>query len=203
MSNEGKVLAELLIKETYNDSAISIDQKFVSNDSIVIIKNKILRIGRSDNNTITIDHPAVSNNHCIIWPVQFDDDSIPLIYLKDVSLNGSFINGVKMEKNQIYLFNNYDVLSIEYGISIQYVSIYGDNEDAVGNCLIEDNKICTDFDNWSVKSRILGNGTFGYVILNTLHDTLFTTYVTNRCRYLFQRGRMTQSCAPSKWLRIQ
>lgn len=165
MMSSDKAVAQLFVEEIYDEEIVSINEKFTDGVCVLVLKDEFLNIGRSDSNTITIDHPAVSSSHCCIWSVQFDEDSIPLIYIKDISLNGTFINGERLVKNQVYLLSNYDIVSIDFGISFKYMSVYGDNESSIGDCLIEDNNITVDFPNWLVKNRVLGNGTFGYVTL--------------------------------------
>lgn len=134
-------------------------------ESIIIEKDKQLTIGRLETNSLIIDHNAVSGVHCRIWSVQFDENSIPLVYLKDTSLNGTFVNGLRISKNETYLLNNGDLITIKFGVSLKFLSIYGEDEMNYGKSLILTDNIQTQFSKWVVKERILGNGTFGNVFV--------------------------------------
>lgn len=152
---------ELLLVDRYNDTGE--DDNMV--DSIPLCKGVKLSIGRNTNNDIVIDHPAISGIHCIIWSIQFDDNSIPIIYLKDVSLNGTFINDLKLGKNSTVILSHGDIIAIEYGLEIEYQSVFGYQESLFGESIIDKSGIYKDFKNWSISNRILGNGTFGYVCI--------------------------------------
>ncbi|KAH3686233.1 hypothetical protein WICPIJ_002790 [Wickerhamomyces pijperi] len=136
-----------------------------SMQSIVIEKDKQLTIGRSESNSLIIDHTAVSSVHCRVWAIQFDENSIPLVYIKDTSLNGTFVNKEKISKNQTYLLNHGDVITIKFGVSLKFLSVLGADELSYGRSLIQTDKIQTQFAKWVVKERVLGNGTFGNVFV--------------------------------------
>lgn len=150
---------ELLLVDRYNDTGEDDNMS----DSVVLYKGSRITIGRNNNNNIVINHPAISGVHCIIWVIQFDDNSIPLVYLKDVSLNGTYINDMKLTKNCVSLLTHGDVIAIEYGIEIEYQSVFGFQESEIGENVISNSSVCKELKNWSISNRILGNGTFGYV----------------------------------------
>lgn len=152
-------LGELVVVDRYND--LGEDDNMA--DSVALYKGIRLTIGRNVNNDIVINHPAVSGEHCIIWAIQFDDNSIPLIYLKDLSLNGTYVNDNKIAKNSVSLLKHGDVITIEYGVEIEYQSVFGYQESEYGEEIISKGSICKEFKNWAISNRILGNGTFGYV----------------------------------------
>lgn len=150
---------ELLLVDRYNDTGEDDNMP----DSVPLYKGVRITIGRNDNNDIILNHAAISGIHCIVWSIQFDENSIPLVYLKDVSLNGTYINDVKLSKNSVCLLNHGDIIAIEYGIEVEYQSVFGYQESEFGENIITNSSVCKEFKNWSISNRILGNGTFGYV----------------------------------------
>lgn len=159
VKDQNAQLGELLVVERYNDTGENDD----IGSSVSLYKGKKVAIGRNQSNFIVINHPAISGEHCVVWTIQFDDNSLPLVYIKDVSLNGTYVNGVRLIKNSVYLLNHMDIIAIEYGIEIEYQSILGYQETEFGENIISRSLICKEFKNWKITNRILGNGTFGYV----------------------------------------
>ncbi|KAH3674192.1 hypothetical protein WICMUC_003434 [Wickerhamomyces mucosus] len=133
--------------------------------TITIERDKSITIGRSQSNSLIITHPSISVVHCLIWNIQFDEHSIPLVYIKDESLNGTFLNGHNIGKGATYLLNHNDIITIKFGVSLRFQSAYGFDESNYGRSVIQQNCIATDFEKWKVNDRILGNGTFGNVFV--------------------------------------
>ena len=73
-------------------------------DYLKLVKHSILKIGRSNKECdfLLADDPSISSVHCHIWGILFDDSSVPMCYIKDVSLNGTFGNVlVAFKKSEI------------------------------------------------------------------------------------------------------
>lgn len=166
MVSSQEVIGELFLLEQLDGTQLTdgSDGSTLSIDhTIQIHLDSKIKIGRARFNTLQVHHPAVSSFHCVIWTVQFDENSVPLVYLKDLSLNGTFVNGVQLQKDQIQLLNHNDVITVKCGVKLEYLSIFGDNEEAVGRTVILEEEIDTEFPNWLIKNKVLGNGTFGFV----------------------------------------
>jgi meiosis-specific serine/threonine-protein kinase MEK1 len=161
MSSTGAFSGEFEITEKWSGYNDDIDL----GSSILIARNKITTIGRALKNTVKINHLAISGTHCMIWVVQFDENSVPLVYIKDMSLNGTYVNGSRLAKKEVMLLRHGDIVSIPFGLEMEFRAVYGGAESDVGQQLIEENYIRTNFGLWTIKDRVLGNGTFGYVRL--------------------------------------
>lgn len=131
--------------------------------TLMLNRHEMITIGRALNSTLTISHLAISGTHCIIWVVQFDEDSVPLVYVKDVSLNGTYLNERRLKRNDVALLNHGDILSIPFGLEMEFSAVHGHREIDIGKQVIDDNSIRREFNQWVIKDRVLGNGTFGYV----------------------------------------
>ncbi|KAG0682999.1 Meiosis-specific serine/threonine-protein kinase mek1 [Kluyveromyces marxianus] len=93
--------------------------------------NSVLRLGRNTQECVySVDHPSVSSVHCILWGIRFDPESIPLCYIKDVSLNGTTVNGEELERDVPYLLGNQDLIELPNGGAdeVEYVG------DSSANC---------------------------------------------------------------------
>jgi meiosis-specific serine/threonine-protein kinase MEK1 len=163
MSSAGAFSGEFEITKSWSGYNDDIDL----GSSLLIARNKIITIGRALNNTVRLNHLAISGTHCIIWVVQFDENSVPLVYIKDISLNGTYINDRRLAKKEVVLLHHGDMVSIPFGLEMEFRAAYGSAESDVGQQLIEENYIRTNFSRWTIKDRVLGNGTFGYVRLIT------------------------------------
>ncbi|CCH44768.1 hypothetical protein BN7_4336 [Wickerhamomyces ciferrii] len=170
---------ELIVLDRFNEFG-EVDTGI--EDSFPIIKNQKTSIGRNVGNTITINHPAISGTHCVIWSIQFDDNSIPLIYLKDVSLNGTYINDVKIAKNSTVLLNHLDTIAIEYGIELEYQSIFGNQEAEYGDAIMNESSIVKELPGWSITK---GNSLCSIPEFEAL---VIVYQITNALRYLHQNG---------------
>ena len=136
-------------------------------DCIPIKTHNVLKVGRNGNEVnLIINHPVISAVHFIVWCILFDEESFPMCYIKDVSLNGSKINGVQLQKNTSYLLRHNDIIVIDdiSGpiCSFKFIeSIELKTDDTIFQKL----SIKQDVDNWKISNRIIGNGTFGHVLI--------------------------------------
>ncbi|ODV86495.1 hypothetical protein CANARDRAFT_188781, partial [[Candida] arabinofermentans NRRL YB-2248] len=107
-----------------------------------------------------IPSPIVSSTHCYIWTIQFDDTTIPLTYLKDTSLNGCFVEGVRIGKGKYKLLEHGDTIEIRDALKLQY-----NLQDCYVDSLEVDLEDLEDQDDgdWRVLPRCIGVGTFGRV----------------------------------------
>lgn len=135
---------------------------------IILRKNKVIKIGRNELDcTIIIKDNIISSLHCLIWVTLFDDDSKPICYIKDVSLNGITVNGIFLERNICYILEHGDIIDLWGGKStysvnkIKFISPYPNSIDTeLFNRLNVKQKI----GNWVIDPKIIGSGTFGHVL---------------------------------------
>ncbi|KAI9285682.1 kinase-like domain-containing protein [Umbelopsis sp. AD052] len=79
-------------------------------------------IGRSDRCELSIEHPFVSQRHCLIyilWQSSSDNENEeiklpvrPTVIIEDMSRNGTFINGQSMERGSRQVLNNGDHIQL-------------------------------------------------------------------------------------------
>lgn len=130
--------------------------------SVVIEANKLCKIGRNNIEcSIQLTHPSVSNVHCVIWGIRFDEESIPMCYVKDCSLNGTFINGELLQRNKAYLLQHDDIIMIPNDFEFRFSTLEQKNQNTVFEALNIKQKI----DNWMIMPKIVGCGTFGHVLV--------------------------------------
>lgn len=134
-----------------------------SNHRIIEIKKDgIISFGRDESNTIVLNHGSISRNHCLIWSVQFDQESIPTVYLRDISLNGVFVNDTRLQK--VYILCDGDRIKIGNGCEFQYYPEFSEyNEKMALSPILLSNNISLELDNWIIRQKMIGKGTFGYV----------------------------------------
>ena len=73
---------------------------------------------------LLVQDPTVSNRHCRIYSVVFDDNLEPLVYVEDLSSNGTYWNGSFLGKGHGgALLSNDDVLRISPRISYTFETI--------------------------------------------------------------------------------
>lgn len=127
---------------------------------IAIHTGKLLKVGRAvGHGKVVLLDSTVSLVHFMIWGIKFDVDSIPLVYLRDVSLNGVLVNGQKIGRNQTVLLYEGDVIEIIYVAAFMFRALEEEQ------CLQVvsgkgHNKTIKD---WTISNRILGSGSFGSV----------------------------------------
>jgi ABC-type multidrug transport system ATPase subunit len=71
-------------------------EKISEQDKAIKLKEGVNKVGRADDNDIVIKHPMISSHHAIIWK------SNEILEIEDTnSLNGVFVNGIKVSKSRI------------------------------------------------------------------------------------------------------
>lgn len=139
------------------------DQNYHSSQmrNYIPIASKVMTFGRLGTDFI-IDQPTVSGVHFIIWGVMFDDNTDPLYYLKDMSLNGTLVNGVLVGKNMVCLLNDNDRISINFSMRFRFIQLPINDGSKVnpGVYLFNRNKAST---NWTITNKVIGQGSFGSV----------------------------------------
>ncbi|KAG7884693.1 hypothetical protein KL938_001820 [Ogataea parapolymorpha] len=123
--------------------------------TIEISTHNTIRIGRVKAPEIcasecVVDDPQVSSTHCFIWSVCFDESTAPLTYIQDISLNGTFINGRKLQKG-FTILSDRDLIEIGDHLSLRYTG-----ESFKEEVVLEEH-------GWKVMSQVIGKGTFGKV----------------------------------------
>lgn len=73
---------------------------------------------------LIVQDPTVSNKHCRIYSIVYDDQIEPLIYIEDLSSNGTYWNGSLLGRgNEGALLCNGDTIRISPRISYTYEAI--------------------------------------------------------------------------------
>lgn len=136
---------------------------FISDtNSVRLPTDQVFKVGRSPETCdLIISSLKISGLHFVLWAVVFDTTFEPLFYLKDLSLNGTFINNNLIGHNVIHLLEPGDNISIhEY--QFQFVCM-GKNPTVKEIFSIGD---------WSITSKVVGSGGFGRVCVATRkHNT--------------------------------
>ena len=124
--------------------------------------NSVLRLGRNTQECVySVDHPSVSSVHCILWGIRFDPESIPLCYIKDVSLNGTTVNGEELERDVPYLLGNQDLIELPNGVSFKFSSVKSETMSQ----FLAGLRVQMKWNTWEIVPRIVGSGTFGHVLV--------------------------------------
>lgn len=103
-----------------------------------------------------LQHSTVSLVHFMIWGIKFDADSAPLVYLRDLSLNGMLVNGQTIGRNLTVLLYDGDI------IEVRCVAVFLFRDFECSQYLQPARREST-IKNWTISSRILGSGSFGSV----------------------------------------
>lgn len=105
---------------------------------------------------VVVNHPATSQIHCKIWPVQFDSSILPLVFLRDSSRNRTLFNGEEVRKNNCIFLSDGDLLEIRSAITLVFHSVENISESfpVYFNSSIN---------SWHITDKILGKGSFGAV----------------------------------------
>lgn len=158
-------------------------QVFHKTGILSITKNNMLRIGRNPKtNTLVVSNPFVSADHCCIWAVQFDDSSAPLIYLKNFSANGVYVNSRRIAPKTLVILENHDEIELKsafkavFKVNPQYVKGNRVLSSATAQELDQNtgeiattveanqaNQLWTEIAGWAITTKVLGSGTFGNV----------------------------------------
>ncbi|SCU91093.1 LADA_0F08064g1_1 [Lachancea dasiensis] len=130
--------------------------------AVPITKNKVIKLGRNDRECdILLRHPSVSSVHCMVWAIRFDDDSVPMCYVKDCSLNGIVVNDRALSRGQTYLLEDSDIITIPNAGSYRFVT----KIKLLASHLVEQLGFQSNVDNWHITSKVVGSGTFGHVLV--------------------------------------
>ncbi|AMD20538.1 HDL206Cp [Eremothecium sinecaudum] len=130
--------------------------------NIRIEQNKILKVGRNaEECSIVLTHASVSSVHCTIWGIQFDAESIPMCYIKDCSLNGTYINGQSLFRGQCYILQDGDIISIPNDCEFRFSSVMSSYSPQLFDQLGIQRRV----GEWEITSQIVGSGTFGQVLV--------------------------------------
>lgn len=134
---------------------------------VPISSGELITGGRdSDACKIVIRHPTISLVHFMVWAVKFDADSIPLVYLRDLSLNGVLLNGQQVGRNHTVLLTEGDTIHVRCAITFCFRSFYDDEM-----LLHHQPSPISTIEEWSITNRILGSGSFGSVFVAEKRDT--------------------------------
>lgn len=129
-----------------------------------ICKHKMLKLGRNEKDCdLVLQDPAVSSVHCVFWAILFDEESSPMCYVKDCSLNGTYMNGSLLKRNSAYLLQEGDLISLHdrSGRSFRFLGL----GKAANSQLVEQMRFERRVNGWEVTPRVIGNGTFGHVLV--------------------------------------
>lgn len=131
-----------------------------------ITRHSLLKIGRNEKECdLILQDPAISSIHCVFWTVLFEEDSLPMCYIKDCSLNGTYLNGSLLKRNAAYLLNDCDLIELrdENHVSFRFCT---DTKAFENNSLLEQLGFEERVEEWQVTSKVIGNGTFGHVLVS-------------------------------------
>lgn len=130
---------------------------------IAIHTGEILTGGRTHQNCkIIFRDSTVSLRHFTVWGTKFDSDSTPLVYLRDISLNGMMVNGERTERNQTVLLYDGDHIEVRGVISFIFRELEGENQLQRPSSRMNQDCILK---GWAISNRILGSGSFGSVFV--------------------------------------
>lgn len=135
---------------------------------IQILPHSVLKIGRNSRECrVVIQDVAISSVHCLFWVIIFDESSVPMYYVRDNSLNGTFINGDRLNRGQVYILQDGDLIELCEGSGrlIKFNNPYVDR-DNVQQSKLKSLKFDKCIDSWEITDQIVGCGTFGYVLLS-------------------------------------
>lgn len=124
---------------------------------IALYNKKVVKLGRrKDSCHFVINDSTISRLQLIIWSVQFDRNTTPLVYIHDISTNGTRVNGSKLSKHNTQLLNHQDTITFgNYKLTfISPLPPYHQNSTTIIN-------------DWSISSTFLGSGAYGSVYMAT------------------------------------
>ncbi|BFZ59362.1 Death-associated protein kinase 1 [Saitoella coloradoensis] len=133
-----------------------------------IVLNKTHFVGRKSSCDLFIPHRAVSSTHFKIYSVQFDAAHDPLIYVQDLSLNGTYHNGRKLGKDQCALLTDGDELEVRHAATFKFNQKMH-YEKKLGKIVEADAR---GFESeWKLTERLLGTGGFAKIYMATSTTT--------------------------------
>ncbi|PLN76782.1 protein kinase-like protein [Aspergillus taichungensis] len=138
-----------------------------SSNHLEISSQEKMLIGRDPQQCqIVVHSPVVSNTHIEIYTIIYDrehpNEIAPLVYARNISMNGTRWNGYSMGHNRdSFLLSDGDVLMLPSGVHIRY-SFYGDSRPTNFGTLqrVEMDAFA---DKYTVTQRVLGSGAYGKV----------------------------------------
>ncbi|ODQ54523.1 Pkinase-domain-containing protein [Saitoella complicata NRRL Y-17804] len=133
-----------------------------------IVLNKTHFVGRKSSCDLVIPHRAVSSTHFKVYTVQFDAAHDPLIYIQDLSLNGTYHNGHKLGKDQCALLTDGDELEVRHAATFKFnQKMHYENK--LGKIVEADAR---GFESeWKLTKRLLGTGGFAKIYMATSTTT--------------------------------
>ncbi|KAI8577199.1 hypothetical protein K450DRAFT_253367 [Umbelopsis ramanniana AG] len=126
-------------------------------------------IGRSDRCELSIDHPYVSQRHCLIYILwQRSSDNVnediklpvrPTVIIEDMSRNGTFINGQSMERGSRQVLKNGDHIQLYRRAAFEET----DPRQQFFKIVLSPNLVEPKFEESYELGKILGEGNFAKV----------------------------------------
>lgn len=114
---------------------------------------------------LQIDDPSISSPHCYIWVIQFDDSTIPIVYLKDASLNGVYLNGKRVHRNNVIIIQHDDEIKIQNGVQVRFNQLLLNDNYNQRLPLTEIPLNSIENTDWILSNRTIGVGSFGKVVV--------------------------------------
>ncbi|GME69171.1 unnamed protein product [[Candida] boidinii] len=114
---------------------------------------------------LEIDDPSISSPHCYIWVIQFDDSTIPIVYLKDASLNGVYLNGKRVHRNNVIIIQHDDEIKIQNGVQVRFNQLLLNDNYNQRLPLTEIPLNSIENTDWILSNRTIGVGSFGKVVV--------------------------------------
>lgn len=146
------------IQAKYGKCVHDMDNYGTTSIFIPISNKQVIKVGRNrDSCHIVVNDLIISRIHLILWSIQFDNNSWPLVYVNDNSINGIRINGINLGKYNTVLVNHKDVITFGTNYLFSYVSTLPP-------------KPCyppVKINNWLLTHNFLGSGAYGSVYIAT------------------------------------
>lgn len=128
-----------------------------------LYSGQVVSVGRCpDLNSILVNHPATSLVHFMIWSVMFDPSSTPILYLRDNSLNGVFVNDHRLGRYNSVVLSEGDTIEIKCALKF-CVRLYEDKTEL--QKLAAFYLPTSTIDSWSISNKVIGFGSFGAVFI--------------------------------------
>lgn len=159
--------AQILYNQTkvLFDGNYHTDKCFLEDVTYIPLQEKVLKFGRTTGDVI-VKSPVVSATHFIIWQMKFSDCSPVIFYLKDVSLNGTLVNGNLVGKNLICMLNHNDFVTLNLAFKFRFLQVSDPFSSCCPSAVIDSiNHI--EYLDWKVSPKVIGHGSFGMVYLAT------------------------------------
>ncbi|RLV93349.1 Meiosis-specific serine/threonine-protein kinase MEK1 [Spathaspora sp. JA1] len=143
-------------------------------NSIPVNLQQVITLGRDPTCDIQFDNFVISQLHGTIWSVQFDNETLPIVYMNDNSRNGIVHNGKELDKGMTVILQHGD--SIEFKMAAKLKFTCSDLDCCSGVCSVDDKLTIED---WTLTDRLIGSGSFGsvYVASNRQYRKLFAVKV--------------------------